>query len=151
MIKDLNIHLLLFCEVLHCSDGSYVGEKTVTTDEFLYTYRKNHQNNAEDFTEKKVNEYLDLFINFKLKVAEAQVRGLDTTAKFNAEFKTYREELKKSYRTEPDALEKLTQETYQNLTEEIRAAHILIAVKADAPPTDTLVSYQKNFGNKKTH
>ena len=149
-----NFLVLVFCSLFSSSFGQTnepakslplftVGEKTVTTDEFLYTYRKNHQNNAEDFTEKKVNEYLDLFINFKLKVAEAQVRGLDTTAKFNAEFKTYREELKKPYRTEPDALEKLTQETYQNLTEEIRAAHILIAVKADAPPTDTLVAYQK--------
>lgn len=149
-----NFLVLVFCSLISSSFGQTkeqpkslplftVGETTVTTDEFLYTYRKNHQNNTEDFTEKKVNEYLDLFINFKLKVAEAHARGLDTTAKFNAEFKTYREELKKPYRTEPDALEKLTQETYQHLTEEIRAAHILIAVKADAPPTDTLVAYQK--------
>lgn len=146
--------VLVFCSLISFSFGQTkepakslplftVGETTVTTDEFLYTYRKNHQNNTEDFTEKKVNEYLDLFINFKLKVAEAHARGLDTTAKFNTEFKTYREELKKPYRTEPDALEKLTQETYQHLTEEIRAAHILIAVKADSPPTDTLVAYQK--------
>lgn len=142
-----------FCILYTCSLGQTrqlpksplftVGENTITTDEFLYTYRKNHQGNSDDFTEKKVNEYLDLFINFKLKVTEAHKRGLDTTAKFNAEFKTYREELKKPYRTEPDALEKLTQETYQHLTEEIRAAHILIAVKPDAPPSDTLTAYQK--------
>ncbi|MEQ1585189.1 MAG: peptidylprolyl isomerase [Cyclobacteriaceae bacterium] len=120
-----------------------VGETTVSTDEFLYTYRKNHQSNSDDFTEKNVNEYLDLFINFKLKVAEAHTRGLDTTAKFNAEFKTYREELKKPYRTEPDALDKLTQETYQHLTEEIRAVHILVMMKPDAMPADTLAAYQK--------
>jgi peptidyl-prolyl cis-trans isomerase SurA len=120
-----------------------VGDNTVTTDEFMYTYRKNHQGNAGDFTESKVNEYLDLFVNFKLKVTEAHTRGLDTTAKFKAEFKTYREELKKPYRTEPDALEKLTQETYQHLTEEIRAAHILVTVKPDALPADTLAAFQK--------
>lgn len=119
-----------------------VGEQVVTTDEFLYTYKKNHQNKL-DFTEDKIDEYLELFINFKLKVMEARTRGLDTTAKFETEFKTYREELKKPYRAEPDALEKLTKETYQRLTEEIRAAHILIALKPEPTPADTTAAYQK--------
>jgi peptidyl-prolyl cis-trans isomerase SurA len=119
------------------------GGASVSTDEFTYTYRKNHQSNPQDFTEEKVNEYLQLFINFKLKVAEARVRGLDTTAKFNTEFKTYREELKKPYRAEEDALEKLVQQTYQRLTEEVRAAHILISVSEEATPADTLAGYQK--------
>lgn len=119
-----------------------VGKFTFTTDEFLYTYNKNHQNKSNS-TEKDVNEYLDLLIIFKLKVAEARARGLDTTAKFNNEFKTYREELKKPYRTEPDALDKLTKETYQRLTEEVNAAHILITVKPDAIPADTLIAWRK--------
>lgn len=119
------------------------GSMSVSTDEFLYVYRKNHQNKPEAFDEKKINEYLDLFINFKLKVAEAHARGLDTTRKFVNEFKTYREELKKPYRTEPDALEKLTKDTYQRLTEEVRASHILINVKPDATPADTLAAWQR--------
>ena len=126
-----------------------VGKTTFSTDEFLYTYRKNHQNNADGFTEKNVNEYLDLLVIFKLKVAEARERGLDTTAKFNKEFKTYREELKKPYRTEPDALDKLTKEIYQRLTEEVRVAHILITLKPDALPADTLSAYQKISDLKK--
>jgi len=125
------------------------GGAGVSTDEFMYTYRKNHQNNPQDFTEEKVNEYLQLFINFKLKVAEARFRGLDTTAKFNTEFKTYREELKKPYRTEEDALEKLVQQTYQRLTEEVRAAHILISVNEEATPADTLAAYQKTADLRK--
>lgn len=120
-----------------------VGSTTISVDDFLYTYRKNHQVASLDYTEKKINDYLELFINFKLKVAEAHARGLDTTAKFNAEFKTYREELKKPYRTEPDALDKLTRETYQRLTEEIRAAHILISARPEAAPADTLIAFQK--------
>jgi len=120
-----------------------VGPSTVSVDDFLYTYRKNHQNTSEDYTEKEINDYLDLYINFKLKVAEAHARGLDTTTKFNAEFKTYREELKKPYRTEPDALDKLTRETYQRLTEEIRVTHILINARPEAAPADTLMAYQK--------
>ena len=126
-----------------------VGKSTLSTDEFLYTYRKNHLNNADGFTEKNVNEYLDLLVIFKLKVAEARERGLDTTAKFNTEFKTYREELKKPYRTEPDALDKLAKETYQRLTEEVRVVHILINLKPDALPADTLAAYQKISDLKK--
>jgi peptidyl-prolyl cis-trans isomerase SurA len=100
-------------------------------------------NKQETSTPKNVEEYLQLLINFKLKIAEAQKRGLDTTQKFNNEFKTYREELKRPYRTEPDALDKLAKETYQRLTEEVKASHILMEVKADAQPADTLVAYQK--------
>lgn len=125
------------------------GGAAVSTDEFTYTYRKNHQSNPQDFTEEKVNEYLQLFINFKLKVAEARFRGLDTTAKFNTEFKTYREELKKPYRAEEDALEKLVQQTYKRLTEEVRASHILISVNEEATPADTLAAYQKTADLRK--
>ncbi len=120
-----------------------VNGKTVSTDEFLHLYRKNSLNKSEKSTEQNVKEYLDLLINFKLKIAEAQARGIDTTQKFNKEFKTYREELKRPYRAEPDALDKLTKDTYQRLTEEVKVSHILIMVKPDSPPADTLVAYEK--------
>jgi peptidyl-prolyl cis-trans isomerase SurA len=120
-----------------------VGHTQVTTDEFLHLYRKNSLNKTEGTTEQNVKEYLDLLVNFKLKIAEARARGLDTTQKFNKEFKTYREELKRPYRAEPDALDKLTKETYQRLTEEVKASHILIMVKPDSPPADTLAAYEK--------
>jgi peptidyl-prolyl cis-trans isomerase SurA len=113
------------------------------TDEFIYLYKKNHQNKPEDFTEAKINEYLSLFINFKLKVTEARALGMDTTTKFLKEFKTYREDLKKPYRAEPDVLERLTKEAYAHLTQEVRASHILITLKPDASPTDTLVAYNR--------
>ncbi len=120
-----------------------VNKLPVLSDEFIYLYKKNHQNKPEDFTEVKVNEYLNLFINFKLKVAEARRLGMDTTAKFIKEFKTYREDLKKPYRAEPDALERLTKEAYDHLTQEVRASHILINLKQDAFPSDTLNAYAK--------
>ena len=59
-----------------------VGKKPVTVDEFIYLYKKNHQNPEKDFTTEKINEYLDLFVNFKLKVEEAKRRRLDTTKVF---------------------------------------------------------------------
>ena len=120
-----------------------VNNAEVTTDEFLHLYRKNSLNRAEASKEESVKEYLDLLVNFKLKIAEAHARGLDTTQKFNKEFKTYREELKRPYRAEPDALDKLTKDTYQRLTEEVKASHILIMVKPDSSPSDTLVAFEK--------
>jgi peptidyl-prolyl cis-trans isomerase SurA len=120
-----------------------VNKAPILSDEFIYLYKKNHQNKPEDFTEVKINEYLNLFINFKLKVAEARTLGIDTTAKFSKEFKTYREDLKKPYRAEPDALERLTKEAYDHLTQEVRASHILINLKPDAFPSDSLAAYKK--------
>jgi len=114
----------------------------VYTEEFIYLYKKNHQQ-PQDFTEEKINEYLTLFINFKLKIAEGRKRGLDTTQAFVKEFNTYKEELKKPYRAGTDDLDRLTKETYDRLTQEIKATHLLIAVKPDAAPSDTLAAYHK--------
>src|SRR5260221_3737900 len=114
----------------------------VYTEEFIYLYKKNHLQ-PQDFTQEKINEYLTLFINFKLKIAEGRTRGLDTTQAFVKEFNTYKEELKKPYRAGTDDLDRLTKEAYDRLTQEIKAAHLLIAVKPDAAPTDTLAAYHK--------
>jgi peptidyl-prolyl cis-trans isomerase SurA len=126
-----------------------VNKVPTYNEEFSYLYKKNHQNKPDDFTELKINEYLTLFTNFKLKVTEARALGLDTTAKFRKEYKTYREDLKKPYRAEPDALEKLTKETYEHLGQEIRASHILINLKPDPSPSDTLAAYTKIADIKK--
>lgn len=119
------------------------------TDEFIYLYKKNHQNKPDNFTETKIDEYLNLFVNFKLKVAEAKAMGLDTTAKFIKELSTYREDLKKPYRAEPDLLDKLTKETYERLTQEVRASHILISTTPEASPADTATAYKKISDIKK--
>jgi peptidyl-prolyl cis-trans isomerase SurA len=119
-----------------------VKDKPVTSEEFVRLYRKNHTQPA-DYTEAKVTEYIGLLINFKLKVAEAQALGVDTTNKFQREFKQYREELKRPYRNEPDLLDQLSREAYERLQYEVKAAHLLINVKPDAPPADTLAAFEK--------
>lgn len=121
----------------------FTVEKSPTfADEFIYLFRKNHSN-KQDFTEAKVNEYLDLFVNFKLKITEAHKRGYDTTAKFTKELKTYGDELKKPYRAEKDLVDQLTKEAYDHLTQEVKASHILIGLKPDAAPEDTLKAFNK--------
>ncbi len=119
-----------------------VDGKNVTTSEFLYLFRKNNQGKAEA-TEASVKEYLDLVINFKLKVAEAQLRGIDTTQSFVKEFITYRDELKKPFIASGDDLDRLVKEAYGRMKEEIKAAHILVNVPPSAEPKDTLAAWQK--------
>src|SRR5688572_8033978 len=120
-----------------------VNKKPVTVDEFIYLYKKNHQDLQKDFTNEKINEYLDLFINFKLKVEEAKKRGLDTTKVFLKEYNGYREELRKPYLPDAKIIDSLVKLTYERMKVEVSAAHILISVKPDASPEDTLKTYQK--------
>ena len=118
-----------------------VNKKPVTVDEFIYLYKKNHQDAEKDFTEEKINEYLGLFINFKLKVEEARVRRLDTTKVFLTEYNGYRDELRKPYLPDSKLVDSLVMLTYARLQEEIKASHILISLKPEASPADTLKAY----------
>lgn len=118
---------------------------TVTTNDFEYLFRKNHPR-KEDFTEERISEYLDLLITFKAKVAEATARGYDTTRAFRKEFATYRAELRKPYAPNNNILENLAQQAYERMKIEIRASHLLLSVKPDADPADTLAVWKRIMG-----
>src|SRR5690606_13272694 len=120
-----------------------VAGKPVLADEFIYLYNKNHQSKPEEYTRESIEEYLRLFINFKLKVEEAKRRGMDTTASFISEFTSYRNELLKPHLSEDKIVDSLVNLTYQHLQEELRASHILVEVKPDASPEDTLKAYNR--------
>ncbi len=120
-----------------------INKQPIDTEEFLYLYRKNHQHTAEEYTGDKIEEYLNLFINYKLKVEEALSRGMDTTNAFKKEYQTYRNELLKPYLPDARVVDSLVALTYERLKEEVNASHILIALKPDASPADTLVAYKK--------
>lgn len=120
-----------------------VDGSSIYTDEFIYLYKKNHQGRQEEFAREKIEEYLELFINFKLKVREAESRGLHNSVAFKNELAGYKEELKKPFVAEPDLLDKLVKEAYARLGEEVNASHILISLKPDADPQDTVKAFAK--------
>jgi peptidyl-prolyl cis-trans isomerase SurA len=120
-----------------------INKKPVSADEFIYLYRKNHPDKPENYTTEKIEEYLNLFINFKLKVEEARYRGLDTTKAFRKEYGTYREELRKPYLPDTKLMDSLVILTYERMQQEVKASHILINVKPDALPADTAMAYKK--------
>jgi len=119
-----------------------IGGNNVTVSEFENVYHKNNsKETAKDA--KSLNEYLDLFVNFKLKVKEAEELGLDTAKAFKDELAGYRKQLAQPYLTDKDVNEKLLKETYERLNSDVHAAHILIKVDENALPKDTLEAYNK--------
>lgn len=119
-----------------------IGDQKVTVKEFTDVYAKN--NLKSDVIEKKsVDEYLDLFINFRMKVMEAYAMGLDTNANFKKELDGYRKQLAKPYFTNDEVSEELIEEAYQRKLKDVRASHILIECDRHALPADTLKAYNK--------
>lgn len=120
-----------------------VGDRKVSTEEFEYVFLKNHRNRPQSFTPQGIQEYLDLYIQFKLKVSEAYSRGIDTTRAFQNEFLSYKEEVFKSYQTRRDDLEHLMTEAYERMKEEVRASHLLIMIEPEATPADTIKAWDQ--------
>jgi peptidyl-prolyl cis-trans isomerase SurA len=120
-----------------------VGDRKVSTDEFIYLYRKNHPDSSSAYTAEDINQYVELFINFKLKVEEARHRGMDTTSAFLSEYRGYRNELLKPYLPDSKIMDSLVAQAYERMKEEVRASHLLISLPPDASPDDTLRAYNR--------
>ena len=120
-----------------------LGNNPVYTSEFSYVYNKNNSNAPDAYTSESVKDYLRLYLNFRLKVKEAEELGLDTAQAFNKELDGYKKQLAQPYFTEKSVTEKLTQEAYERMKEEINASHILIRLNPDADPKDTVDAYNK--------
>ena len=107
-----------------------INGKPVSAEEFLYIYEKNNQAGAMD--PKSMDEYLEMFINFKLKVAEAESQGIDTTAAFKKELKGYRAQATPKYLQDDQAIDSLVRLSWRHMSKDRRAAHIAIQCPASA-------------------
>ncbi len=118
-----------------------INGKPVLKSEFEYIYNKNNSNNSLD--KKTLDEYVDLFVNFKLKVEEAKSQGMDTTKSFINELSGYRSQLTKPYLTDATVDEQVMQEAYNRMKEDVDVSHILVRVAPNASPADTLAAWNK--------
>ncbi len=118
-----------------------IGDEGVTLDEFERIYRKN--NNESSMNRQTPEEYLDLFINFKLKVKEAEALGMDTTTKFINELEGYRKQLARPYMTDNETREEMMKEAYERAQYDINASHILIKLPANPTPEDTATAWER--------
>ncbi len=119
-----------------------INGRKVTVSEFEYVYSKNNMN-PRVLDPKTVDEYLELFINFNLKVHEARQMGMDTVASFIEELEGYRKQLAQPYLTDQDLNQQLLEEAFERMQSDIRASHILISVEQHASPADTLAAWEK--------
>ena len=119
-----------------------IAGEDITVDEFMYVYNKNNFNKEQSDTQA-VREYLELYINFRLKVKEAESLGMDTLQSFRKELEGYRKQLAQPYFNDDNVSEYLLQEAYQRKLTDVRASHILIRVDKNAFPEDTLKAYNK--------
>lgn len=156
MTKNISVTIMklrtLISVILLCSFGFLNAEtpdpvlmtvngKPILKSEFEYVYNKNNANNSID--KKTLNEYVDLFINFRLKVEEALAQGMDTTASFRSELAGYRTQLAHPYLVDSAADESILHEAYERMKEDIEVSHILIRVNQNASPKDTLLAWNK--------
>ncbi|MCX2738568.1 peptidylprolyl isomerase [Pontibacter anaerobius] len=120
-----------------------LGSQPISTSEFRYVYEKNNGGNEDAYTRESVSDYLNLYTNFKLKVIEAEKRGLDTTMAFKRELEGYKEQLAQPYLTEKSVTDQLVKEAYERMKQEVNASHILITLAPEAAPEDTLAAYNR--------
>ncbi len=114
----------------------------VAVSEFVYIYSKTNGETA-DFSRKSLEEYLDLYVKFKLKVQKAKDMQLDTIKQLQQELAGYRKQLADSYLIDKSLIDELVKEAYDRIQQDVDISHILIAVAPDALPSDTLAAYRK--------
>lgn len=111
--------------VLFTVDGVPVHQS-----EFVYIYSKTNGDKAT-FSRKSLEEYLDLYVKFKLKVRRAQELQLDTIPQLKNELAGYRRQLADSYLIDKEVTEKLLQEAYEHSQQDVDISHILFSLPPD--------------------
>lgn len=148
--------LLLFFIISFLFSNSYAqkdpviltfDEEEVTKSEFLQVYLKN--NNHPKYDKASLDDYMELYKKFKLKVAEAKHLGYDTLTDLKKELEGYRKQLARPYLTDSSKNKSLVEEAYERMKHEVEASHILIKVSPDVSPEDSLKAYNKIMAIKK--
>ncbi|MFK5880542.1 MAG: peptidylprolyl isomerase [Flavobacteriaceae bacterium] len=118
-----------------------IDDSPVYTAEFLRVYQKN-LDILTDESQKDMDNYLDLFVNYKLKVQQARDLGYDTLTSYIKELGTYKKQLMEPYLKDDSVVEGLVLEAYERSLLEINASHILVLVD-QSKPNDTIAAFKK--------
>ena len=124
-----------------------VGGHDVPLSEFEYLF---HKNNSQQAQPQTIDEYVDMFVDYKLKVADAEAVGVDTTKAFREEFEKFRNDLSDPYLTDNSVADSLVNLIYQRMGEEVTVSHIMMGQDmAEALETlrQAIVDGQVSFEN----
>ncbi len=117
-----------------------VNDSVVLVDEFNRVFNKNTQL-IDEKNQKDFDSYLDLYINYKLKLAEAYDLGLQNDPKYKSELNKYVKQLQNTYLTDKETEDKLLREAYERTRYEVNVSHVLIRI--DENDNDTIDVYNK--------
>ncbi len=117
-----------------------LGKDNVTVGEFVGVYKKNNNKEGASLDKKAMEDYLNLYTVFRLKVMEAKELGIDTTAAFVSELSGYKKTLAQPYMTEKEVIDNLVKEAYDRMRWDVRTSHILVGID---DLSDTVDSYLK--------
>jgi peptidyl-prolyl cis-trans isomerase SurA len=115
--------------------------KPVDKDELIYLLGKsqNPESGTSGMSREEFEENMKLFINYKLKVREAEAKGLDQAEEFKLEFGSFKENLKAPFLIKNSLEEGELRKAYARLQEVIRASHILVQFPPNASSEDSLI------------
>jgi peptidyl-prolyl cis-trans isomerase SurA len=134
--------LLVFAALLFSSAGfaqtlfTY-GEQKVPASEFLRAYYKNNVQTDSNRT-SSMEDYLQLYINSRLKIREAYDRGYDTLPLVKTEVENLRSQIIENYMSDPETMNRLAKEAFARSQKDIFAAHIFIPIAGD-----TAIAYRQ--------
>ena len=121
-----------------------INGKVITRSEFEYSFNKNNSDGVLD--KKTVEEYVPLFVDFKLKVAEAESQKIDTIASIRKELDGYKEQMVIPTIVDTAFIEREALKTYENTAARfegedlLNASHILLLLRQDATAEDEQVA-----------
>ena len=141
--------LLVLCFTSVCTAQKLDDQTLLTIDSkeydagtFMRVYLKN-LDIVQDESQKDLDNYLELYIDYRLKLLQAYELGLQNNESYKSELGSYRKSLAESYLTDNEVTDALVKEAYERMNKEVNASHILIKATRDASPSDTLVAYNK--------
>ncbi len=123
-----------------------VAGEEVSAQDFEHIFKKNNRDSL--VTPAALDEYMELFIDFKLKVLAAEELGMDTAQAFINELAGYRKQLARPYLVDNDLLDAMVEQAYARTLEEVRASHLLVNIGGDSSPLDTLNAWNKALALK---
>lgn len=123
-----------------------VGGESVSSEDFAHIFKKNNRDSL--VTPSALDEYMELFIDFKLKVLAAEDLGMDTASAFINELAGYRKQLARPYLVDNDLLDAMVKQAYDRTLEEVRASHLLVKIGGEGTPNDTLSAWNKSLALK---
>ena len=140
LIAVLTLHFAAYAQNKDSDVLFTVNDNPVLASEFIRVYGKN-LDLVQDESQKDVDEYLKLFINYKLKLAEARALQFDKKPSYIKEFDSYKKQLIKNYLTDNKVTDDLVTEAYDRISYDVKARHILVRIVENEQ--DTTEAYNK--------